>query len=277
MTNNSPSTPVAGPRRGRGIAIAFTVVGLVIAGGGLAVSAANAARISEKQSDVLTANAAGVTRLDVDNSAATFTVVFADVDEASLDVQSTRASGISSWSLKTQNETLVVNNNSSWFSGGPFLGFFGEEAVTLTLPEEMNGTLELDLQNSAGSAVVAGDFAALSVEINAGDVQIEGAIDDVDLSISAGSARLAARDVRTLDVDVSAGSVRGSITGTAPETSTFSVSAGDINLTMPDVAYRVSSDVSLGDADIDLDTDSSAPRSISVDLSAGDITLRRGE
>ena len=278
MTNNNATTSMSsttGPRRGRGIAIAFTVVGLVIAGSGIAVAAASAARIGDKQSDVLTADAEGVQRIDVNNSDSSFTVVFDDVDEATLTVQTNRAKGISSWNLTTQDDTLVVHNDSGWFSGGPWFGFFGEETVTLTLPEELNGKLELDLQNSAGAAIVTGDFVTADIEISAGDVQVSGVIDDLAVTVSAGSARLAARDVETLDVEVSAGSVRGTIAGTAPTTSMFSVSAGDVNLAMPDEEYRVSSDVSFGDADIDLDTNSSASRSITVNVSAGDLTLRR--
>lgn len=276
MTSSPNHTPAPSPR-GRGIAVAFTVVGLVIAGSGVAAAAASAARISDKQSDFLTADATGISRVEIDNSSATLNVVFADVDEASLDVQSTRSSGASAWNLSTRNDTLIVQHNNSWLSGIGFFGFFGEETVTLTLPEDLNDSLSLDLENSAGAAVVEGDFVAMSVQLNAGDIEIDGAVESLELAINAGSARLAVDDVSTLDVDVSAGSLRGSVSGAAPRTSSFSVSAGDINLTMPDETYRITSDVALGDSDIDLDTDSSAPRTITIDIAAGDITLRRGQ
>ncbi len=277
MTNNETpvANPTAAPKRGRGIAVAFTVVGLVIAGSGTAVAAASAARFSDKQSDTFSVNADDIRNVEIDGATAKLSVVFADTDEATLEVQTNRASGVSAWQLTTKDDTLVVKHDGGWFGGGWFFGASGEETVVLTLPEELNGVLDLDLDNDAGTAIVDGDFVNVDVNIGAGDVEINGAMEELELSVSAGSARLAVRDLSVIDVEVSAGSVRGSVSGTAPNESTFQVSAGEIDLTLPDVPYRVNSDVDFGDANVDLDSDSTAKRTINIEVSAGDITLRR--
>lgn len=278
MTNHTDhNETLQTPRRGRATAVAFTVIGLVIAGAGTTAAAASAARFNDKQSDVLTADVAGISQLDLESAVASLRVVFADTDVATLDVQSTRPSGISDWSLQVTGDTVTLDHAGSWWSGGSFFGVYGEETLTLTLPRELDGRLQLELDNSAGDAVIEGDFVSVEASVSAGDLQLTGAVTDLDLSLGAGSARLDVADVDTLDVEVSAGSVRGAVTGSAPTSSTFEVSAGDVNLEMPDETYRVNRDVSFGDVSVDLATDSAATRTITIEVSAGDVTLRRGE
>ena len=72
-----------------------------------------------------TLDAAGVTELDIDASAAEFTLTYGDVDEAVLDVR-----GSSGWTIERRGESLEVRPPVRWIFGWNF----GErETVTLTL------------------------------------------------------------------------------------------------------------------------------------------------
>ena len=65
--------------------------------------------------------------------------------------------------------------------------------------------------------------------------------------LSAGGADIDLDDVAEADFSVSAGAVDARLTGTAPRTVTVDVSAGALELTLPEAAYDVRSDVSAGE------------------------------
>ena len=80
-------------------------------------------------------------------------------------------------------------------------------------------------------------------------------------------------DVRDADLQLSAGAANGTLTGSAPQTVTIDVSAGRLDLTLPDVPYAVGSDVSAGELRNDLDIDARSDRRVSVSVSAGFVAL----
>ncbi len=82
--------------------------------------------------------------------------------------------------------------------------------------------------------------------------------------------------VESAKLDVSAGRMDAKLTGSAPGTVTAQVSAGMLNLTLPDASYNVASDVSAGSVENKLDTSSSSPNKVTVDVSAGSAVLLPG-
>ncbi|WP_454141812.1 sensor domain-containing protein [Microbacterium lacticum] len=76
------------------------------------------------------------------------------------------------------------------------------------------------------------------------------------------------------DLRLSAGAVTGAVTGRAPEEVAIDVSAGRLDLTLPDDAYAVSTDVSAGQLDNRLDVASSSANRVTVSVSTGYVALR---
>ncbi len=72
---------------------------------------------------------------------------------------------------------------------------------------------------------------------------------------------------------VSAGTIDARLTGTAPRTVTVDVSAGGLDLELPDGAYDVRSDVSAGEFDNGLQTQAGARNTVDVTVSAGTVTI----
>ncbi|WP_051223109.1 hypothetical protein [Agrococcus lahaulensis] len=271
-------------RAGRAISIVLVVLGAIAAvftiGGGV-VSGIATHRATD---GTWSADAEGVAELRLSTSAADFDVVFADVDEATLDASST-GGPVQRWTLERQGDALVVGTGWQWgpwgggWSGGWGFGFgdrgFGEEQVTLTLPAELEDAgLHIVADVSAGSLDAAADWGRAELDLSAGSAQLGGTADALDLQVSAGEARLAIDSPRTVQLDVSAGRVVGAVTGEQPAAITATVSAGAIELGIPDGQYAVTQDVSAGSAAIDVDADRQAAATIDVEVSAGSVTLR---
>jgi hypothetical protein len=72
---------------------------------------------------------------------------------------------------------------------------------------------------------------------------------------------------------VSAGAVDARLTGSAPRAVTVDVSAGSLDLRLPDEAYDVRSDVSAGDFENGLRTDAESGNVVDVTVSAGTVTI----
>lgn len=281
--SNENLTPPAAPfetvvpprqRRGRGVATTFLVCGLVVAGAGTASAAVSASRISGDTKFGASADVSGVTNIDIDTSASDLRLEFGDVSEATLTVNSDRQDGVSRWELERDGDELSVSQNGGWFGWGFQFGPDGDELAVLTLPQELEGKVNLSIDVSAGNATVDGDFMTTVLDVGAGFIEFSGSASDLSTNVSAGHVLLDANDVETLAVEVSAGEVEGAVTGTAPLSSEFVVSAGSITLTMPDEAYRVDTQNDWGDANVDVETSSRATNTISIELNAGDITLR---
>ena len=261
----------------RTIATVTSVVGGVLMlglVGGAALSAVFEAGASQLEGGVQTVAVDGVAGLRVESSAAEFSVRFADVQEASLAVEEPVTK---TWSLEVRQDRLVVE------SARPFPGFcfawcFDRgERVTLTLPEHLNdGSLDAEIEVSAGSLDAEGSFDLLDVSLSAGSVYFDGAARSLNTDVSAGRAELAVDGATEVGFDVSAGRLIAVLTGEAPRTTDVDVSAGNLDITLPDELYDVSSDVSAGSLDNQLETSSRSEHRISVSVSAGSATLRPG-
>ncbi|MFA5607000.1 MAG: hypothetical protein WDA07_07415 [Leucobacter sp.] len=218
-----------------------------------------------------TADAAGVTRVDVVVSAADVTVAFGNVDEAELRLDGPRSDR---WQLTRDRDRLLVKSHERFWDFCFGWCRTGGQTVVLTLPRELEPKLlDLDVDLAAGAVTTSGRYDSLGLEMGAGRAELTGEAHSLDLSVGAGSATFDLADVGRADIEVSAGSVRGELTGTAPSDVDLEVSAGSLDLTLPDEIYRVNSEVAVGSLDSGLRTASSAVRTIDLEVAAGRVIL----
>lgn len=262
----------------RTVALITSIVGGVVLVGFVGTVAATQAFAfatgGSQDDDMQTAPIEGVTSVDVDSNASAFTLEFADVDEATLNiVGQSRAR----WSLETRGNTLAVESDQRFWDFCIGWCAAGGERVTLTLPESMSdGTLDTDLSVGAGSVTASGDFRSLDLRVGAGSLTFDGAAAVLTTKIDAGRADITVDGARDATFDVSAGRTDAVLTGTAPRSVDLDVSAGRLALELPDEVYAVHSEVSAGSLDNRLQTSSTAQRVISADVSAGSATLTPG-
>lgn len=263
-------------RAGRWISIVVIVLGAIgvvfAVGGGVARGLAAHAATSGSYSAV----ADGVEQLQVDSSAAAFEIRFGDVEEATLDVV-TNGGPVQQWSLERSGDVLIVDTDRrwGWFGlGGMWGERDGDEVAVLTLPAALERAgLDLETDVSAGSLTAAGEWGAASVDLSAGSAELAGTAASLTVHVSAGEARIDVATAGTVQLDVSAGRIVGSLNDEQPSSIDATVSAGAIELTIPDGAYAVTQSVSAGDADVRVVDDPSAASTIDVEVSAGSVAL----
>lgn len=277
------SAPAGDGTRGRSpgataILITTAVIGgvaLLGAGGTAAVAATGTVlRSSDRNDAVQTIDAAGIESLDLDVDAGDMRIEFGDVDDARLVVTNGRGPG---WTLDREGDELVVRSPDSRF-GWWFGGWFGDdESAVLTLPEALkDSAIDADLTVDAGGLDVDGDFGTLDVTVNAGSLDVEAAATSLDIDMNAGRADVVVDGAEDAGLSVAAGDLTVELTGSAPSQTTVDVSAGSVDLTVPDVAYAITQDVAAGSLDARVQESSSAGRVIEVSLSAGSVTIRPG-
>ncbi|MGL3148767.1 DUF4097 family beta strand repeat-containing protein [Microbacterium sp. A82] len=288
-SSQSPSSQ--GPRSGAGAraaAIAVAVFGgVVLLGTGATAAVAAVHDVSRSSStvsgDVLTVDVKGIESIDLEVGASAVSTRFGDVDEATLEVTGTRGGN---WRLDRDGDELIVrgpDHGFGWFGngwlGGNWFGdnLFDEESAILTLPESLNNSgLDADFDLSAGSLTIDGSFGEVGIAVGAGILRMEGSATSVDVELSAGRADLELADVTEAEFSLSAGKLVADLTGDAPRTVSIDVSAGALELTVPDESYDVTQDVSAGSLDNRLDTSSSSQHTIDATVSAGSAILRSG-
>ncbi|MET0811445.1 MAG: hypothetical protein ABWY03_00230, partial [Microbacterium sp.] len=256
---------------GRVIAIVMIVIGAIVIVG--AITSAVFATLTAASTRIVSSSLAvsGVTDLDADIEAGSLTIEFADVTEAELDVRSTW--GIARWTLDREGDELTVASPRGFFGAGWLFGGAGD--AVLRLPLALEG-MDADFGLSAGDLRVDGAFGDLDLELGAGSADIQGSARELDAQVNAGSVDLDLADVSAVSIGLSAGSMDAVLTGAQPRSIEAEVSAGSLDLTVPEGRYNVASDVSAGDFDNRIDSDSDARSTIRVQLSAGSATLRAG-
>jgi len=273
-TQHTPVPPSSGPSAGRVIAILTAALGGLVAV--VTIGGAAVATVGSGSTETVTRSldVEGIDELGVEATAGTLDISFADVDEAVLNV--TSGPGRGDWTFERQGGTLVVASpDRGWFDGWWFGGWMsGPTTATLTLPQELDGDLDAHLELAAGKLTTAGGFGELELDVAAGDLQLDGAAETLSAEVSAGRAELDIADVRTADIRISAGAMVAELTGSAPTETTIDVSAGSLELTLPDDAYDVSVSESAGNVRNDLESSSSAENVVDVSISAGSVWLR---
>ncbi|MCP3426774.1 hypothetical protein NBM05_12365 [Rothia sp. AR01] len=269
-----PRPAAAAPRRA-GYGVVVGVLTAVVGGIVLATSAGSetlaAAGSISRADSTQSADAAGITDLDVDADGALLTVGFGDVDQAVLEVRNGARDG---WRMQREGGELTVGKRDDWCL---MWCHREQEQAVLTLPESLNdGSLNADLTLDAGELRADGRFADLETTVNAGALTVTGAARTLDADVSAGRADLELDGVAEGTFGVSAGRMTAELTGQAPTSVGLEVSAGSLDLTVPDAPYRVDVDRSAGSLDNRLDATGSPTSSITGELSAGNVTLRAG-
>ncbi|WP_405217504.1 hypothetical protein [Agrococcus sp. Ld7] len=270
------TTPTATGRPGRWISIVVIVLGAIGALYGIGSGVLRGFASHHATSASYTADVDGLEQLRIDSSAAAFEIRFGDTDEATLSVE-TNGGPVQEWRVERSGDLLTIGTDQRWrwFGGGITLGErTGEELAVLTLPAAMEGQrLDLEAHVAAGSFEAAGDWGEASVELGAGSAQLSGTAESLAMDVSAGEARIDVATRGTVSLDVSAGRITGVLDGQQPSAIDAQVSAGGIELTIPDGAYAVTEDVSAGDSDVRVIDDPSAASTIDVEVSAGSVTL----
>lgn len=273
----TPAT--AATRPGRWVSIVLVVLGTIGIAYGIGGGIVRGVGAHMATSGSYTADADGLEQLEIDTSAAAFEIRFADVTEATLDV-TTSGGPAKQWVLERTGSTLVVDTDRRW--GWNWVGFGiafgdnrGEEHAVLTLPTELRDAgLGLDADISAGSLDAVGTWGATVIDLSAGDVELAGEAASVSVEVSAGEARIDLSTPGDVVLQVSAGRIVGALTGEQPASIDASVSAGSIELTVPDGEYAVTESASAGSSQVGVIDDPSATSTIDVDVSAGNVVIR---
>ncbi|WP_082477923.1 DUF4097 family beta strand repeat-containing protein [Microbacterium sp. Leaf320] len=254
------------------------VGGMALLGSGataaVAATGSLVASSTEGTDSVLSEDASGIKGIDLDVDAGNMRIEFGDVDQAELAVTDSRGPA---WTLERDGDSLVVRSPDFEF-GWWFGSWFGDDqSAVLTLPESLReSALDADLTLDAGSLDVVGDFGDLDITVNAGALDLEGAASSLAIDMSAGRADATLDGVGRADLTVAAGDLNVELTGRAPSQTTIDVSAGSLDLTVPDESYSITQDVSAGSLDAKVDQSSDTRRVIDVSLSAGSVTIRPG-
>ena len=271
----APPVPASGPppRETRGasrvVAILTIALGCAIVLGTIGSAAFSTVAAASVSTETQTVDADGVTGLDVAVDAASLRIEFADVSEATLDV--TSGFGVGAWTLERDGDQLRVATPPRF---GPRWLFGGEVRATLTLPRELEGSeLDAALELAAGELAVDGEFGDLGIEVGAGTLTVDGSARSLTAQLNAGGADIDLADVDEADFTVNAGAVDARLTGSAPGAVTVEVSAGSLDLRLPDATYDVSSDVSAGDFENGLPTELGARNVVDVTVAAGTVTI----
>lgn len=218
---------------------------------------------------------AGITGVEIDSNAAKVTLTYGNVARAELDVNGTHGDG---WKLSREDDELKVESPREVFGwiGPCSRGCFVDiQTVTLTLPRELKDrALDIDASLSAGELILDGNFRDASVEVSAGRATLTGSARSLHLDMTAGSFSSELSNVREASFDVSAGDARVELTGVTPHDVGVDVSAGSVDLRVPNDSYRVNTQVSAGSIDNRLRTDPSSQNLMTAEVSAGKITLR---
>ena len=275
-----PRSPESGRSSGATAIMILTAVvgGIALLGSGATAAVAATGTLiassTEGSDSVQTEDVAGLEALDLDVDAGNMRIEFGDVDEAKLSVTNSRGPA---WTLEREGDDLVVRSPEFEF-GWWFGSWFGDDqSAVLTLPESLREDgFDADLTLDAGSLDVVGDFGALDITVNAGALDVEGAANTLSIDMSAGRADALLDGVDEADLSVSAGDLNVELTGRAPSQTTIDVSAGSVDLTVPDESYSITQDVSAGSLDAKVDQSSGTRRLIDVSLSAGSVTIRPG-
>ncbi len=281
---DAPREPRGSGSRAAAIAIAaFGGVVLLAVGGNAAFAAVHdvSAAARSESADTQSVNIDGIESLRIDAGASSVIARFGDVEEATLEVTGSRNG---QWRLDRDDDELFVRSPEhgfGWWFGGDWFGngwFRDEDRVVLTLPESLEGTeLDAEFVLSAGSLEIEGAYGEVDIEVGAGGLSMEGSATSIDADISAGRADLVLADVEEADFTVSAGKLVAELVDTAPRSVMIDVSAGSLDLTVPDETYSVTQNVSAGSLDNGLNTEADSRYEIDATVSAGSAVLRAGD
>src|SRR5690606_14154000 len=113
--------------------------------------------------------------------------------------------------------------------------------------------LDADFDVNGGTLTAQGGYGDLGLTLDGGSIRVKGCADTVATEVNAGSARLELGDVTSATLSVNAGSLEGRLGDTlgdenpvVPGFVSIDVSAGRVDLTLPNSVYAITSEVSAG-------------------------------
>lgn len=213
-----------------------------------------------------TVDASDVTSLEIDVESHRLEVEYEDVDEATL-----RATGRSgdAWKLERQGDALVVASPT----GVRFTG--RSQASTLVLPRSLRErALDTRIDVSTGAVDADLRFGELEVTVGAGAARLGGSAENVTASVSAGQLEIELSDVATADLDVDLGQLVAELEGSTPNDLQVAVGAGNMELDVPNDAYRIEIDEDLGEVSVDVTTSRTAENFITGSVDFGNLSIR---
>jgi len=280
LTPPAPPAPQQPPQQSSTVRSGTRALAITIGvlGGGILLLGGAAAAIGAVGSTIFSASGgsgsaslpvSGVEALRVDIGAGDVDVSFGSGSEARLDFES----NIGEWAFERDGDTLVVSSPRQWFG---FFNWGSEQRATLVLPQSLEG-IDADLDVSAGSLIVDGVLGDVSYGLSAGDIELEGSATSLVAEMSAGRSIIELADLETAAFDVSAGGLYADLTGEAPDAIDVDVSAGSVEMQVPDVPYRIAIDRSAGSVDVQgVQHDDDARRTIDVQVAAGHVDIAAG-
>jgi len=152
-----------------------------------------------------------------------------------------------------------------------YCGVFQFKCVT-----SVSGTVDaganIEVVTSAGNVEVSGTTNGVDLTASAGSVTADDVIGSARLRSSAGAIRGTITD-GDVDAETSAGLIDLTVLGDFTSISAIT-SAGSVALTVTDDVYNVQADSSAGSVNTSVRTDPTAAREIIAESSAGSITIR---
>lgn len=252
------------------LAAVFTSAALPAVGSSLAGDR----EASTASGGIHTAAVDDVTTLYVDSRSSDVHVAFGDVSEAQLSVSPADSNA---WHWTTAGNALIATNERPFYN--ICFGWCGNEneEVTITLPEELDGKLSGDFTLGSGRVTAEGDFTNLDLDVSAGTLTYTGEVEEVTTDLSGGSTNLELTNTRVADLEVAAGRFTAELDGRAPERVRAELSAGELNLTLPDVPFQVRTEHTFGILDNQLRTAPDADHLIDIEVVAGRALLQHAE
>lgn len=156
---------------------------------------------------------------------------------------------------------------------------YGCRGVTVICGHHIDLTIppDADLVIAADNVTVADTTGSIRIRSGGGAAELERVAGPLDVQVGGGA--IVGRDVRSTDVEASAGG--GSIEidfSRSPQWVDVSAGAGHIELVLPrgDAAYRVAADAGVGEAQVGVRTDPASDRVVRARAGAGDVVVRYG-
>lgn len=226
-------------------------------------------------------DATGATALEIDASLVNLTIAFAEPGaddsgggaptDAVLEVNGQYAAD---WALVREGDSLVVTGPEGDPSPENACLFDCGTTATLTLPSDVAGELAADISFDRGMLRLDGDFRALDVEADAGEIVLAGSASKLALDFSTGKATVDLADVTTASIDLTTGEADVNLTGENPKGVEVDLRLGSATVTLPDGEYRVETTGKTGSVDNGLTTGDGSQNLVRVNADLGEVVLR---
>jgi hypothetical protein len=218
----------------------------------------------------------GVSRIRIDNDSGNVSIRTGDVQTTTVREHFDFRWGEPDTSYSIEDGELVLGDCGWWCSAD----------YELIVPEGMaingdvdsgdlllEGVASAEVDASSGDVTVRDVSGPVRLDVSSGDVQLSGLGGPVDVDASSGD--VIGDGLRgQVKVDASSGYIR--LVMVVPQSVTADASSGDIELTVPDVPYRIEGESDSGDREIRVDQGGEAAHTLQLNASSGDVTVHTG-